>query len=104
MSDDHEEEWDEDETEAEERYEVWPGDNVSLDLINDGYVTTISGKIIGVKSESYLDLNVLLADGDSIGHEIIETLQIEISGVGWIDVTDSPIRKIDDQYDEEGED
>ena len=104
MSDDHEEEWDEDETEAPERYEVWPGDNVSLDLINDGYVTTISGKIIGVKSESYLDLNVLLADGDSIGHEIIETLQIEISGVGWIDVTDSPIRKIDDQYDEEGED
>ena len=101
MSDDYEEDWDGEETEPEERYAVWPGDNVSLDLINDGYVTSISGKIIGVKSESYLDLNVLLADGDSIGHEIIETLLIEISGVGWIDVTNSPIRKLDEEYDEE---
>ena len=101
MSDDYEEEYDEDGSESEQRYEVWLGDNVSLDLINDGYVTSISGKIIGVKSESYLDLGVLLADGDSFGHEIVETLLIEISGVGWIDVTNSPIRKLDEEDDEE---
>jgi len=102
MSEDYEEEYQDDsEEELEERYEVWPGDNVSLDLINDGYVTSISGKIIAVRSESYLDLGVLLVDGDRMGHEVIEQLMIEISGVGWIDVTNSPIRKLHEEYDEE---
>lgn len=98
MSDDNEDDYEDDGT----IYQVWPGDTVSLNLINSGYVTNITGRVIGVKSEAYLDLDVISVEGDDIGYRVEETLLIEISGVGWIDVTDLPIIKLD-QTEEEDE-
>ncbi len=81
-------------------YQVWPGDTVSLNLINSGYITNITGRVTGVRSEAYLDLDVISVEGDEIGYRVEETLVIEISGVGWIDVTDLPISKMDETEEE----
>ena len=98
MNDDYEDHEGEEDYEV---YEVWPGDTISLNLINDGYETNITGRVIAVRSEAYLDLDVISADGENIGYRVEETLQIEISGVGWIDVTGLPISKMDGTEEEE---
>ena len=81
--------------EENEVRDVRPGDEVNLMLFEKGYETAISGTVISVIREDWLDLDQLALEGSEIGYVYMSKTLIELAGVeGYIDVSGAKLERI----------
>ena len=76
--------------------EIRPGDKVTLNVVEAGYATDLTGTVTEVRIVRYLNLQELALDGSEIGYVSVEEVQIALAGLdALIDVSGAKIGRIE---------
>jgi hypothetical protein len=81
---------------------IQPGSKITLNVVEGGYATEVTGVVTEVRISRYLNMEELALEGSEIGYMAVEEVSIALAGLdGMIDVSGMNIRLIDET--DEGE-
>lgn len=85
-------------SEETEDYAVEPGDHITIRLGSEAAGCEITGLVLAVSETAELDTETVLADSEGVGYAMIYRTEIKIAGMDqWIDITEAPIEKVEDE-------
>lgn len=71
---------------------IQPGDFITVNLVEGGYSTQVSGTVLEVQILRYLNMEQLTLEGDTMRYQPIQEVKVCLAGLeGLIDVTTAAI-------------